>query len=195
MHRVRAVDPSAEQIRSKPAAVLALGTERLHLRGGEDAAAVLGVDQLGLWLMHTNRLHGESSGLYLIQQGMEILGQAALVRVPMTVQAGEASRGVRLVHGRVAQDVRVAFGHCGGIRRELLGELRIQQIGSGRAAAVVHEAGDRFEAQSLHLSQGLIEKLPRLCRGEVLPMQGRSQRADAERGNQLQILTNPGPVT
>ena len=82
------------------------------------------------------------------------------MRVPVAVEGAEAGGGERLVDRRIGVEPRVALGDGAGVACELLGELRIEQVGIARAAAVVEKPGDGADAERLEAAEALVGPAP-----------------------------------
>lgn len=165
------VHASAEEIETEPAPMFALLADVSEGGGGECLSAVLGVDELGIAANRAYGTHAQDGGPELIDKGADVAAEAAMMRVPVAIETTETSGGLRLVDGGVAPDTGMAAGELEGEGCQLLGEVRVKQAGSGRAAAVMNEAGDGLDSGPLHVCERLVEDVERAGEVRAFPME------------------------
>ncbi len=113
---------AAEQVHAEPApVVLVLGLPGQG-RGGEDAADILGTDEVCARLLGSDGAHRQQASPALVDDRPQERALVAQMRVPMAVQAGETRRGQRLVDRYPALHAGVAAHHTAGMYGQALGE-------------------------------------------------------------------------
>ena len=109
----------------------------------------------------------------------------------MAIEAGEAGRGQGLVDRCPILHPGIAARHLPCELRELLGEIRIEQAGAGRAAAMVDQAENRPYAETAKLGHPHVMPGPvancRVIGRHALPADGIPQRADPEARDGLKV--------
>ena len=192
---VLAIDMAAEEIDAKPAAVLAEEAVGFELRCGPGFAAVFGMDELGLGIHRADGLHGEGGGFDLVDERVDVAADGVVMGIPVAVETAEARGGLRFVDGGVAVDPGVALGDLEGVGGEFGGEFRVEQVGFRRTAAMVDEAGDRSDAESLHVGKGFVKGLEGAGGSEALPVQGIAKGTDAQGGEAFQVRSDASEVS
>ncbi len=88
--------------------------------------------------------------------------------------------------------MRVARRHPLGMARQAFGEAGVEQVGVARPAAMVHQPDDRLDPEFGEPAQPFVGEAPvaavRVVRRHRLPQDRIAQRADAERGDAIEIL-------
>ena len=177
-------DAPAEEIERQPAPlVLELGLVPQR-RSAKGLAEIVRLDEHGVRADASDRPHREHDPATLIQERAQETRVVGGMRVPVSVERAEARRRQRLVHRRVAVDPGVPLGDGSRVRREPLGEARIEQARRSRAAAVVDEPDDRPDAELAKPPEALVgEPPPRLrqsARSHRFPQDGVAEGGDPE---------------
>jgi hypothetical protein len=168
------------------------------LRGTERGAAILGLDQTGTRCHLADGPHCHDRGAHLRQQRPDESTVVGSVRIPVSVEAAEPRRRQRLVDRREVLDPRVPARHRRGELGQAGRERVIDERGVARTAAVMDETDDRADVELAQPAEPLVAPPPvdlvDAVRAETLPQHRVSQRANAERGEQLEVL-RPAIVT
>ncbi len=189
--RMPLVDVSAQQVERQPTALVVEGG--LVGQGGRRSreAQVVGLDEPGRRVDGADGAHRQHGRVHLVQQRPHETGVVRRMRIPQAVQAGEAGRRQRLVDRRPAFDVRKALGDLAGIAGELGREVRIDQAGVARAAAVVEQPDDGLEPVGLQACDrpGGPREVQRAgyC-GDTFPENGKSHALRAQRGETVDVV-------
>ena len=187
-----AVHPAAEQIQRQPAPlVLEIGLVA-QPGTGEGPAQILGLNQPRAGDAAADRAHRAQRSPALVHHHAQERRPVPVVRVPVAVQPGEPRGRDRLVHRGPVLDPPVARGHRVGVGGELLGELRVQQVGVARPRAVVQQADDRRQPEAAQPCQSRVVPSPVPQVGMVwrhpLPQHGVAQDANPERSHPVQVV-------
>src|SRR5579875_2612884 len=92
---------AAQQVCAQPASIFAERALPRKLRRASNTAAVFGSDEPGRRLDAAHSLHAQSDAPGLLHKRSCIACMAAMVRIPVCVEASEARRGVGFVHRRI----------------------------------------------------------------------------------------------
>ena len=187
------IDAAAEEIDAEPATVFEEIPGAGELPGGEDFAAVFGVDKGGVGADGANGAHGKDGGAEFIDEDAQIAFEAAVVRVPVAVETGEARGGLRLVNGGVAGDPGVTLGDGKGVIGEFFGKPGVHEAGGCGAGAVVDEAGDRLDAELLHFFEAGAEGFEGAGGDGALPGEGVAELPEAKLAKEGEV-TGAGEV-
>ena len=180
---VLTVHAAAQQVKAQPAPAVFVVNLRLQRRRAKGFAQVFGLHQLGLRRDAAYGLHGQHHRAALVHQQAQKAGFALAVRVPVAVEPRKACRGQRLVDGGEVNQPGVALRHALGVAGQHRGKFGLVHGGVHRAAAVVHEAGNRGDAQRPQAGQALVVPAPvavvGVQRRHGLQQHGVAQRAYA----------------
>src|SRR3954467_11965595 len=120
-----AVHSSTEQVEGEPASLVLMLCLICQSRCGERLSKIVGLYKQRIRADSADRLHGEHRCRALGQEGSHECLAVSSVRVPVPVEAAEASRRERLVNGCVQADPRVPACYAFRVPREELRKLGI----------------------------------------------------------------------
>src|SRR3954470_23194995 len=186
----------AQQVPAEPAPVV----EEFSM-GGKPGRAVglaqiVGLDELRLRVHAPDLAHGEHRGPALVEERLLECGRLAQMGIPNAVQGAEAGGRERLVDRGVPLEPGIAARHRAGVAGEAGRKGVADQTCFPRSAAVVHEAGNRRDAELAQtvealVAPGPVRSLERLG-GSAFPEHWVAQRAHAERCDGFEVFDTPG---
>ena len=107
--------------------------------------------------------------------------------VPVPVEAAEARGGQRLIDWRICVNPREALRHGACVGSKFFREAWIEEAGTARAAAVVEQAGDRFNLQFADAAKRCFGPGPTMFI-HPLPQHRMTQGVDAKGGEAIKIF-------
>ncbi len=189
--RMPLIDPAAQQVERQPAALVVEGGLVGHGGCRAREAEIVSLDEPGRRVDVADGAHRKHGRVHLVQQRAHEAGVVRRMRIPQAVQAGEAGRRQWLVDRRPAFHVWKALGDLAGIVGEQGGEVRIDQAGVARAAAVVQQPDDGLKpvrVQAGDRTGGPREvQGTRQC-GGMFPKNGKSHALRAQRGETVDVV-------
>ncbi len=194
--RVSGHHAAGEQVERQPAPVILVIRLMLKGIGCERLPDVFRGQQFRVGDDLTDRFDRTLDRQALVDQRAERRVDVGEVRMPMAVQAGESSRGHRLVHGVPIVDPGIASRDLGRIVREQVGKLRIEQTGVPRARAMVHERGDHLDPALAEVFEPLVVprkvELSRRLGRDRFPQDRIADRFDAETDHRVEVVEAGG---
>jgi hypothetical protein len=192
---VTGTDATGEQVEAEPAPLVLVARLVSELLRREGLAEVFGLEELGGRVGAPDCRHRLGGAQTFVDQRARHLLEAALVRIPVAVEARETRRGERLVDRGPPFDPRIAFRHARGIVAEQLWKCRIGQAGVARARPVMNEATDDGNAKLAQPRQPNVVPREVELVGPVgrhrFPDDGIAHRLDPQSGDRVQVV-EPG---
>ncbi len=189
--RVIAVHHAAQQVPPRPPPIVLIGGFALERGRGVAIAEVIGLNQPRSRVDPPDFPHRQAGRVDFVQKGGP---EGALVRgvgIPVAVERAEPGRGQGFVHRRPLMHPRVTLGGRPGVGGEAGRKILAQQVRVSRPAAVVAEGDDGPHPQLADAGQALVGpaevSLFRPTGGDALPQGGVAQRANAERGEEIEV--------
>ena len=145
---VVSIEPAAQEIKAEPAPAILVPRLPRDRRRGKHPAQILGMQEARVRDVGADGAHREQDSPALIDDGAQKRPLIAAVRMPVPVEAGEASRRQRLVDRRPCGDLRVARRGTPGVGGEPGREGGREQLGSARSGTVMQKSGDRRESRA-----------------------------------------------
>src|SRR4051794_16748437 len=187
-----AVHSSTEQVEGEPASLVLMLCLICQSRRGERPAKILGLYKQRIRADSADRLHREHRCRALGQEGSYECRAVGSVRVPVPVEAAEASRRERLVHGCVEADPRVPARHSFGMLCEKLRKLGIEKVRITWSAPVVAKCRDDFYAELAHAMEPPVMPFPvaliRRIRRNRLPEDRITNGSEAKTGDRIEVI-------
>src|SRR5690625_1084281 len=175
---------AAEQIPAQPAAIILESSLGGQFRDRMTESQILGLDQSRRRVDQADFTHGGPDRVDLVEERQPAGILIAPVRVPVTIEAGEACRRQGFVDGCPVLDPRIALGNGARMGGEPRCEVIGQQACIGWAATMMNKADDRTDSEALEFGQLLVAPGEISLLGTVgryaLPQYGIAERLQLE---------------
>src|SRR5215207_9782424 len=190
------VHSSTEQVEGEPASLVLMLCLICQSRCGKRLSKILGLYKQGIRADSADRLHGEHRCRALGQEGSYECLAVRSVRVPVPVEAAEASRRERLVYGCVQADPRVPACYAFGVLGQEPRKLGIEKARIPWPASVMAERRDDSYAEVAQALEALVMPFPVGLVGRVrrnrLPEDRITNASETKTGYGIKVIGSIG---